>query len=148
MPDDTAAADRVAAWLAAVQERWGAAEGMTWHDYPTALEHLGQALRSLADVPRLLAAVEAALAKHKPTPSVRLVPCEAHKRWRGSLVGAPDIGQEFETENLRVRRACPACQVFDEPYCGTCVGGEGRWQDWPCAEYRAITTELLRGTDG
>jgi hypothetical protein len=59
--EDTTAADP-SEYLAAVQERWGAADGMTWHDYPTALELLGQALRSLADVPRLLAAVEAALA--------------------------------------------------------------------------------------
>ena len=61
MPDDTATADRVAAYLAAAQERWGTADGMTWHDYATALELLGKALRSLADVPRLIAAVEAAL---------------------------------------------------------------------------------------
>ena len=135
-------ADPLAAYLAEVRER---------SDHPLApgaLPISNAAVRGLmesaGDVPRLLKAVEAGLARHKGVPSVRLEPREEHKRWRGALVGLPEDGQEFETENLRVRRACPACQVFDEPYCGTCVGDEGRWQDWPCAEYRDITTALLR----
>ncbi len=61
MPDGTTA------YLAEVRERWDTAHPATWHDYATALEHLASALRSAADVPRLLAAVEAARSHHRPT---------------------------------------------------------------------------------
>lgn len=95
-------------------------------------------------VPRLLGALDIAMQQHRPVPSVRLVPCEPHKHWRGSLCGVPEFGQEFETENLRVRRACPDCEVFDEPYCRACVDDDRTYQDWPCKPYRDITAELLR----
>jgi hypothetical protein len=98
-----------------------------------------------SDVPRLVAAVEAALKPHQPVPDVRLVPCAEHARWRGALVGLPEDGDEFETENLRVRRACPACQVFDEPYCRACVNDERSYLDWPCPAYAAITRALTGG---
>jgi hypothetical protein len=53
--------DAVAAYLTAAHERWGTAENFRNSSYPTALEHLGKALRSLADAPPLIAAVRAAL---------------------------------------------------------------------------------------
>ena len=52
-------ADPVVAYLAGVRERWALADGLKWDDYGSALFCLAKALRSLADVPRLLAAVRA-----------------------------------------------------------------------------------------
>ena len=83
----------------------------------------------------LLAAVEAVLPRHLSMIAVRLVPCPEHERWRGPLVG--------DNDNLAVRRACPNCQVFDESYCRNCSDDEGRFQDWPCSEYRAVSAALL-----
>lgn len=61
MPDEKVTAsqevDPVVTYLAEAEQRWETAENARWQDYPTAL-------RSLADVPRLLAAVEAARNVH------------------------------------------------------------------------------------
>lgn len=91
----------------------------------------------------LLAAADAVVDLHKPTPSVRLEPCERHRHWRGPLVGDPDSGQRFETENLAERRACPECRVFDFSHCRRCVDDEGSWQVWPCPTYAAIRAALF-----
>ncbi len=147
MPETPSPADPVAAALATIRER-AAATKASAHGYVPRGEQLpgGPAgewvianLAAAADVPRLLAGVDAVLKRHVQVPAVRLVPCAEHEHWRGPLVG--------DNDNLAVRRACPRCQVFDEPYCGSCVDDEGCFQDWPCAERRAISRALL-GEEG
>jgi hypothetical protein len=96
--------------------------------------------REPEDVPRLIGAVRVALERHEALLLVRLEPCAEHEHWRGPLVG--------DNDNLAVRRACSDCRVFDEPYCGSCVGDDGRFQDWPCGEYQAITRELTGEAQG
>lgn len=141
----TVADDTLAAELAAIRET---ASQITrdGHDEAECSADLGRRCTG-HDAERLLAAVEAVLARHNPVPAVRLVPCQEHKHWRGPLIGVPEFGQEFETENLRVRRTCPSCQVFDEPYCRSCLNDDGGCQDWPCKEYQAIAAELLAGKE-
>ena len=142
MPDDT-----LAGRLAAIRERSDRPFDPAADPLPISHDAVRMLMESAADVPPLVAAVEAALKPHQPVPDVRLVPCAEHARWRGALVGLPEDGDEFETENLRVRRACPACQVFDEPYCRACVNDERSYLDWPCPAYAAIT-RALTGEDG
>ena len=62
-------ADPAGAFLTAAEQRWDTAENARWQDYPTALEHLSKALRSLADIPRLLRAVRVPLRLHHPLPA-------------------------------------------------------------------------------
>ena len=92
-------------------------------------------------VPRLLKAVEAVLEKHVRKPSIRLIPCSEHERWRGPLVG--------DNDNLAVRRACPECQVLDDSWCLQCVksDGSGTYAAWPCPTVAAITRELTGGAE-
>ena len=101
---------------------------MTYYDYPTALELLGAALRSLADVPRLLAAVEVALAPHVPREQRTRLPCERHRQWHLMPIGLAEMD------------ACAACSVAVSQVCSYC---QCPHDEWPCQPYQAITAALL-----
>jgi hypothetical protein len=143
MPD----AGRVSAELAAIRERHDRVidtglDAVLARDGRLDPRAMVRMMRdSMADVPRLIAAVEAVLEKHVRKPSIRLIPCSEHKRWRGPLVG--------DNDNLAVRRACPACQVLDDSWCLQCVksDGSGDYAAWPCPTVAAIERELT-GEDG
>jgi hypothetical protein len=100
--------DPAAAYLAGARDRWSTADTMTWHDYATALELLAKALRSLADVPRLLKAVEAALTVHRRRDNPRMITGEdAH-------CGA--CGHEWPCTNYRAaRKAIAEALTGEEP---------------------------------
>lgn len=127
-------ADPVVTHLAEAEQRWGTAESFRNSNYPTALEHLGKALRSLADVPLLLRAVQAALELHKPEGYTEThIYCATHEARAGSRV-ISDIAE---------REACPRCATARRVRC---------WQsycpdEWPCPTYTAITAELTRKED-
>lgn len=128
----TADADPVAAYLAAARQRWDTAENAV---YATLLGR-AQALTSLADVPRLLAAVEAVLARHvrqeQPVRSYDLdLRCPAH-HWTTAAASVADI------------RNCPDCTYREHR---VCANPDCREHGWPCPDYQAIATELLRGND-
>jgi hypothetical protein len=87
MPDNKVTtgqeADPADAFLAEAEQRWETAENARWQDYPTALEHLSKALRSTADVPRLLAAVRKVRERHGPGRNVVLGgTCLVHENHR------------------------------------------------------------------
>lgn len=88
----------------------------------------GWGLASSADVPRLLAAVEAALTVHALTALHRHTePCDRH-RYRG----------------LSERPRCPDCKVVEWTGCETCrdeYGNPARPED--CRERQLITRALL-----
>jgi hypothetical protein len=115
-------ADPLTAALAAMgekNERWIAHYGF--------IEEL-MADSSFGDVRKLLVLAAALLDGHSQISSVRLEPCAEHEHWRGPLVG--------DNDNLAVRLACPACRVFDDSWCCSCVGGDGRYRPWPCQPYK------------
>lgn len=113
-------ADPLAAELAAIRERLAACkEGLS--------PDLCVYFRSGEDVPRLLAAVEAALEVHALTALHRHTePCDKH-RYRG----------------LPLRVRCPDCRVVEWTGCDTCrdeFGNPARPED--CKTRQAITREL------
>lgn len=127
MPDVTAAVpDLLAAELAAIRDR----DQRIWNGRG----NVGGLLAindAKDDVPRLVAAVEAALALHRPDGySLEIKPCELHSVTRISM--AP-------TDLAAAQRACPDCRVTEYVRC---------WQHgcpgpWPCPTYQALAGELL-----
>ena len=118
-------ADPVAAYLAEVRERAEA----THQGFSSNVTHY---LQSQQDVPRLLAAVQAALRLHhrqdRPVRSWDLdLRCPIH----AAGIAVPS----FETI-----RDCPDCTYRDRY---VCANRDCHDEDWPCAEYQAITRELL-----
>ncbi len=91
-------------------------------------------MESARDVPQLLAAVEAVPARHqragRPTICWDLdLRCAAHALNRPLIPPA---------EGISMLRDCPDCGNRERFYCTTC-----REDEWPCGEYRDITTALL-----
>lgn len=131
--------DRVAAEIAAIRQRSDAPLGPHAGSLPIGNEAVRRLMESAADVPRLLAAVEAALALHKPMPRTWISPCEAHSIWcalEWSVVTA-------------ARRACLDCTVREVRVCAHCDRELACPDDaeWLCPTARAITSALL-GEDG
>lgn len=92
------------------------------------------------DVPRLLAAVDAVLARHVPkTITVRHLCGSAH-----SLTG-PQGRAFFDAVDT-----CPDCVKEDQTVCAACDPVCPDDNQWPCADVAAITRALLGedGTDG
>ena len=85
---------------------------------------------SAADVPRLLAAVDAVLARHVPKTVTVTRLCGAHHR-----IVIPD---------------CPDCVKRQVTTCAACDPFCPDDNTWPCADYLAISRELTGedGTDG
>jgi hypothetical protein len=85
---------------------------------------------SAADVPRLLAAVDAVLARHVPKTVTVTRLCGAHHR-----IVIPD---------------CPDCVKRQVTTCAACDPVCPDDNTWPCADYLAISRELTGedGTDG
>ena len=88
-------------------------------------------------MPRLLAAVEAAAAFHQPGPFALL----------GALCPEHEACRNFSITSSEADRvaACPKCSATVQRTCS-----HGAHAIWPCAEYRAISGELLskEGSDG
>jgi hypothetical protein len=94
--------------------------------------------RSARDVPRLLAAVEAALARHvrqeTPVRSWDLdLRCPAHNYAMRAIPSFTEV------------RDCPDCTYRDRY---VCQNPDCREHEWPCPDYLAITTALLREVPG
>ena len=124
--------DAAATYLTGVRERWEAVEDI----YPSALAHLGKALSSTADVPRLLAAVEAALAHHQDDSYGRCVICLEHCTCVEDAYGSLPAPVPQAAGYAVMARAWEDCPHGNEP--------------WPCKKYRDITAALTGedGTDG
>jgi hypothetical protein len=127
-------ADLADEFLTAAEARWDTAENFRNSSYPTALEHLGKALRSVADVPVLLRAVRAVRALHKPEGYTETYTyCATHEAHAGSRV----ISDIAECE------ACSRCVTTRRVRC---------WQsscpdEWPCPTDAAITKALTGAND-
>jgi hypothetical protein len=131
-------ADPADEFLTAAEQRWETAENARWQDYPTALEHLGKALRSTADVPLLLRAVRAVREIHWPREITETTVCTAHasgSKWRRSATLA-----EFRAET----RACPDCLEIRKVICDHCGCPN---DEWPCPTSEAITRALTGEND-
>jgi len=129
---DPAAPGPVAAELAAIRERWSKVAYVGLR--PEVVPEPGHQPEWLPDVPRLLAAVEAVLAMHKPTGIVGEVQlCDRHASYVYPV--SPAVVAD--------RRECPGCHVVERPRCwhGSCP------DEWPCPDYAAISAALL-GKDG
>ena len=83
-----------------------------------------------SDVPRLLAALDAVLAKHQPAACLTVRPCDEH------MIFAP-LGEHLDPD---VRRNCAACEYREWQACAEC----GSDEEWPCGTYQAISRELLK----
>lgn len=99
---------------------------------------INAAHRSAADVPRLVAALEAVLKLHrkqdKPVRSWDLeLRCEAHD-WTRLAVGSFDVVRD-----------CPHCSYRDYYVCSY---QDCRDEEWPCPTVRAIAAELGREGGG
>ena len=119
--------DALAAELAAIRDR---NEATGRRDTADVAVVLGRHAQSAADVPRLLAAVEAALAAHRLTEAVRYcAPCMAHD-------GPHSIGW---------RMKCPDCVKVSYTGCAGCRNSDGApSRPEECATRQAITRALLR----
>jgi len=122
--------DRAAAYLAEARARFSQTNYAIVTESPRLTAVLGA---STSDVPRLLAAVGAVLARHvrqeHPVRSYDLdLRCPAH-HWTTAAASA-DI------------RACPDCTYREHR---VCANPDCREHEWPCPDHEAITTELLRG---
>ena len=99
---------------------------------------INAAHRSAADVPRLLAAVEAVLGLHQPTPIYGMA-----DDGKKSLCDHP-FGEDTDThfEGGDGYWYCRDKKTGDR--CSSCADEDQAdlWQDWPCATYLAITREL------
>jgi hypothetical protein len=129
--------DRLAAYLAEVRER-AATLGEPGAAYRSLIGR-AQGLDSAADVPRLLGAVEAVLARHQPkTVTVRQL-CLRHAS--GGWDGVRTVGQQFG--------ACPDCTEREQVTCTGCdpiCPDDNAWEK--CPERAAITRELLTKEEG
>ena len=124
------AEDRLSAALEEIRDR---RESAGRRDTTDLAEVLGRYAQSAGDVPRLLAAVEAALEVHALTALHRHTePCDRH-RYRG----------------LPLRLRCPDCRVIEWTGCDTCrdeYGNPARPED--CTTRQAITRALLGEEEG
>ena len=120
MPDD----DRVASTLAEIRERFSAASKLGY----------GGAILSAADVPLLLAAIEAVLKRHHRSGR----PVKTHNLCRDHSALAHYSGR-MPREVIEI---CPECTVTEKWVCATCRHECPDDDEWPCAEYRAITAAL------
>jgi hypothetical protein len=81
------------------------------------------------DAPRLLAAVEAVLDRHKPEGrSWEVVRCARHR-----------LGSSVVTTEMRT---CPDCQFTERV---TCWQSKCADEGWPCKDYEAISRAVARG---
>ena len=128
MPDP----DPLTAELAAIRERTGrpVPDVTSLPISHRGVQALMAAAISAADVPRLLAAVEAAAAFHQPGPFALL----------GALCPEHEACRNFSITSSEADRvaACPKCSATVQRTCS-----HGAHAIWPCAEYRAIARELL-----
>lgn len=122
MPDDLAAA------LAEIRQRH---EGI---DCAAAAYH------SCGDIPRLLAALDAALSHHERIP---LYGNAATEDEPGACPHDPDSGLHFESDDGEW-----LCEGKPEgAVCSSCVDGEGGERlPWPCDEYAGILAALTGRT--
>jgi hypothetical protein len=86
---------------------------------------------SAADVPRLLAAVDAVLALHKPFGCLTVRPCPEH-----AIFGTQELSPD-------THRNCADCVYEEWDQCAEC-GPDVRF---PCPTYLAISRELTGGID-
>ncbi len=97
-------------------------------------------LSAAADVPRLLAAVDAVLARHVPrTVTVRNL-CPAHST-------SDQLRRMTSREERAVIDACPDCRREQVTECAGCDPACPDGNAWPCADVRAITRELPGGQE-
>jgi hypothetical protein len=89
-------------------------------------------MASAADVPRLLAAVDAVLKVHHPEPATLWRACPEHQMTR-------TLKDKNRWEKMR---ACPDCEQVAVPSCGECLDA-----DWPCPTVTELTRALTGETD-
>jgi len=153
LPDDTSAADPVAAYLSAVQDRYeGSAAHKDLHRWASDFEERGGGseydwmARSLIDVPPLLAAVGAALAEHK---AVRIYePCDHDHTDEDVAAGRTVDAFDFiSCEELYLYTICRGCCGFAGTMNGQqteeCAAEHDHGRCYPCPTRVAITTALL-----
>lgn len=80
-------------------------------------------------VPRLLAAVDAVLALHKPEDEVIYTACAAH------VITGPSGRDPLRFDKMA---SCPDCRRRTVPTCSHCEHVD----EWPCPTYEAIAREL------
>jgi hypothetical protein len=137
MPDNNLTASQIAdpvvTYLAEAEQRWDAAGNFRNSSYPTALEHLGKALRSLADIPLLLRAVRAGLAHHQDDSYGRCITCREFCTCVEDAYGALPSPVPQATGYAVMARAWENCPHDFEPF--------------PCKERRDITAALTGEND-
>lgn len=89
-------------------------------------------VRDPQDVPRLLAAVSAALALHEPEDEVIYAACAAH------VITGPAGRDPLRFDKMA---GCPDCHRRTVPTCSHCEHVD----EWPCPTYAAILTALTGG---
>jgi hypothetical protein len=127
--------DPLAGELAAITDR-AANELEKWLLNP---EPSGGIHMSAHDVPRLLKAVDAVLARHQPGPVLILgALCHQHEDYRYFSITAPEAA---------TIAACPDCAATVCKSCSGCDKDEQQWCEsdgfcWPCPTYRIIAGAL------
>ena len=154
MPDITTQPDQVAAYLAGVRERFAGVEQFRhlYVEWAAGLERTGGGseyawmARSLLDVPRLLAAVEAALKLHVPQRLYALSVMardqqEPPRVWCGHTLDETDNDRHSIADDDSI--IC--LDKHEATVCAECWEEGGDEQvEWPCPTYRDITAELLK----
>lgn len=141
--------DKVTAYLAEVEQRCDTASHATWQDYATALELLGGALRSLADVSRLLTAVRAVLDLHQP---FGIYDDCGHEHTTQEVIegDAIDTGLFYACPNSLMYRICTECCTVGMEQTENCASEHDHGPGKPfCRTHDAIAKALLGegGTD-
>jgi hypothetical protein len=96
------------------------------------------------DVPRLLAAVDAVLASHRP---LGLYGNAATEDEPDACPHGPDYDGDAHFEDGSEPGEWLCVSRPEGTVCETCIDSEGA-VDWPCSEYQAIARALLGGVDG
>lgn len=122
--------DKLTATLAEIRERSAQPLGPDVGALPVSNEAVRRLMASAADVPRLLAALEAVLALHKPGRFALLGSlCKVHESYRHFSI------TRTEADRVRDCQDCKAAVIL------TCTCGNADFEHCPTRE--AITRELL-----
>ena len=123
--------DKITAALAPVRERMAACDDGFFTDQVACI-------RSAGDVPRLLAAVEAALSYHQRVPLYGNASTDGEP---GNCPHDPDDGLHFEYVDEPGEWLCQGSP--EGAVCASCtVDAAGERAPWPCDEYAALLGAL------